>query len=82
MSRCTAVDGTLLALILGARTPETLAISRGKKLEDEVRKTVEKKIGMKIEKCGLCIYTTYIFIYLRHSQWLLVPQLGLIIRPL
>lgn len=41
-------------MIFGAKIPGTPAISRGKKLEDEVRKTVKNKIGMKIEKC--CLY--------------------------
>lgn len=59
VSRCKTVDGTLVAMIFGAKIPETPAISRGKKLEDEVRITVEKKIQMKIEKCGLYISETF-----------------------
>ncbi|GBP26109.1 hypothetical protein EVAR_15122_1 [Eumeta japonica] len=55
VSRCKTVDGTLIAIILGARIPETSAILRGKKLEDKVRKTVEKIIGNKIDICGLYI---------------------------
>ncbi|KAF9409692.1 hypothetical protein HW555_010982 [Spodoptera exigua] len=46
-SRCKTVDGTLIAIILGVRIPETSVILRGK--------TVEKIIGNKIDICGLYI---------------------------
>lgn len=59
VSKCKTVDGSLVAAILGARTPLTSAMKRGQKLEEKVRKTVEKKLGHKIEKCGLSISETY-----------------------
>lgn len=55
VSRCKTTDGSLVATILGGRTIETTAIKRGRMLEDSVRKSVEKKLGKKIEKCGLFI---------------------------
>lgn len=55
VSKCKTVDGSLVAAILGARTPLTSSMKRGQILEEKVRKTVEQKIGHKIEKCGLFI---------------------------
>lgn len=59
VSRCKTPDGTLVAVILGAKTPETSAIIRGRKLEDHVRKVVENKLGIKIQMCGLYISETF-----------------------
>lgn len=59
VSRCKTTDGNLVAVILGAKTPETSAIIRGRKLEDQVRKVVEKKLGIKIQMCGLYISETF-----------------------
>lgn len=39
-SRCSTSDGTLIALIMGGRIPDTHAMKRGRMLEDEVRKRV------------------------------------------
>ncbi|GBP74277.1 hypothetical protein EVAR_58555_1 [Eumeta japonica] len=54
-SRCKTNDGTLIALIMGGKLPDTLAMKRGRILEDQVRKTVSIKLGKKINKCGLIV---------------------------
>ncbi|XP_026736708.1 uncharacterized protein LOC113500198 [Trichoplusia ni] len=59
VSRCKTNDGTLVALILGAKIPDTTSMKRGRMLEDEVRKSVEKKLNKKINKCGLVLNSTY-----------------------
>ncbi|XP_047997651.1 uncharacterized protein LOC125235214 [Leguminivora glycinivorella] len=59
VSRCKKNNGTLVSLILGAKIPDTPAMRRGRVLEDEVRKTVEKKLNKKINKCGLVISSAY-----------------------
>lgn len=43
---------------MGARTPDTPAMKRGRQLEDFVRTTLEMEYG-KIERCGLAISQTY-----------------------
>lgn len=45
----------MVAVILGARTLKTPAISRGQNLEAEVRKAVGKELGLHIQTCGLYI---------------------------
>ncbi|GBP79173.1 hypothetical protein EVAR_53039_1 [Eumeta japonica] len=40
---------------MGGKLPDTLAMKRGRILEDQVRKTVNIKIGKKINKCGLIV---------------------------
>ncbi|KAH9627674.1 hypothetical protein HF086_016828 [Spodoptera exigua] len=54
VSRCKTTDGSLIALLMGAKVPNTPAMDRGRKLEGLVRKEVEKQYG-KIEECGLII---------------------------
>ncbi|KAL4721614.1 hypothetical protein ACJJTC_011667 [Scirpophaga incertulas] len=58
VSRCKTSDGSLIAYIMGARTPDTPAMKRGRRLEDLVRTTIEVEYG-KIECCGLVISQTY-----------------------
>lgn len=59
VSRCKVTDGTLVSLILGGIIPDTKHMKRGRVLEDEVRKTVEKLLRKKIKKCGLVLSTKY-----------------------
>ncbi|KOB75489.1 Uncharacterized protein OBRU01_07391 [Operophtera brumata] len=54
-SRCKTSDGTLIALIMGGKLPDTSAMKRGRMLEDKVRKTVSTRLGKKIQKCGLML---------------------------
>ncbi|GBP33078.1 Exonuclease [Eumeta japonica] len=42
--------------------PDTRAMKRGRLLENEVRKTVGKKLGKKIKKCGLMLSKEYTMI--------------------
>ncbi|XP_047995676.1 uncharacterized protein LOC125233652 [Leguminivora glycinivorella] len=58
-SRCKTTDGTLIALIMGGRIPDTNAMKRGRLLEDEVRETVSTSLGKTINKCGLFISKKY-----------------------
>ncbi|XP_023951326.2 uncharacterized protein LOC112055440 [Bicyclus anynana] len=58
-SRCKKTDGTLIAQIIGASIPDTLAMKRGRKLEDDVRKTVGIHLGKNIKKCGLMLSKQY-----------------------
>ncbi|CAG9789634.1 unnamed protein product [Diatraea saccharalis] len=44
VSRCKTIDGTLIALIMGGKIPDTKAMKRGRKLEDQVRDAVELKL--------------------------------------
>lgn len=59
ISRCRIVDGSLVAVIFGARSLQTTAIKRGQKLEDKVREVAEEKLGVNFSKCGLFIYDEY-----------------------
>lgn len=59
VSRCKTLDGSLVAVIFGARSVQTPAIRRGQKLEDKVRDVEEKKLGVKFTKCGLFISDEY-----------------------
>ncbi|CAG9785152.1 unnamed protein product [Diatraea saccharalis] len=58
-SRCKTSDGTLIAVILGGKIPDTTAMKRGRILEDDVRNTVSAKLGKKNKKCGLMIAKNY-----------------------
>ena len=49
----------LLQFIMGAKTPDTSAMERGRKLEKAVIKTVEKKVNKKIKPCGLFLSPEY-----------------------
>lgn len=52
-AHCQTTDGSLVESILGAKSiKDTCAMKRGKKLENEVRHLVEKKVGIKIQPCG------------------------------
>lgn len=50
VSRCKTSDGTLIALILGGKIPDTQSMKRGRTLEDDVRKTVIEKLRKPINK--------------------------------
>lgn len=58
-SRCKTSDGTLMAVIMGGKIPDTTAMKRGRILEDDVRKTVSVNLGKKIKICGLMISKNY-----------------------
>lgn len=58
-SRCKTSDGTLMAVIMGGKIPNTTAMKRGRILEDDVRKTVSANLGKKIKICGLMISKNY-----------------------
>ncbi|RVE48496.1 hypothetical protein evm_006807 [Chilo suppressalis] len=55
VSKCLTADESLVAVIMGAKTPDTRAMKRGRVLESKVREAVEKKLGKKIKECGLFI---------------------------
>ncbi|XP_045458850.1 uncharacterized protein LOC123669284 [Melitaea cinxia] len=59
VSRCKTSDGTLIALILGGKIPDTQSMKRGRTLEDDVRKTVEGQLRKTINKCGLLLSSRY-----------------------
>lgn len=59
VSRCKTVDGSLVAAIMGAKTPDTVAMKRGRILESSVRKAVENKLNKKIKSCGLFVSREY-----------------------
>ncbi|CAH0717717.1 unnamed protein product, partial [Brenthis ino] len=52
VSKCLTSDGSLVAVIMGAKTPDTKAMKRGRVLESKVRVTVEKKLGKKVKFPG------------------------------
>lgn len=54
VSRCKTSDGSLVALLMGAKVPDTVAMKRGRRLEDLVKITLNKKLG-EISQCGLYI---------------------------
>lgn len=58
-SRCKTSDGTLMAVIMGGKIPDTPAMKRGRILEDDVKKTVSAKLGKKIKICGLMLSKNY-----------------------
>lgn len=53
VSVCHTPDGSLVATIMGAKVPDTVAMKRGRNLELAVRKTVSNKLKKKIMSCGL-----------------------------
>lgn len=56
VSRCKTSDGALVQSILGGyKVPETAAIKRGKRLESDVIKQVEKDLNICVRKCGFFI---------------------------
>ena len=57
--RCTTIDGTLIAVIMGGKIPDTPAMKRGRRMEDDVRNTVSAKLGKEIKKCGLMLSKKY-----------------------
>lgn len=58
-AHCNTLDGTLTKTILGARKlRDTEAMKRGRLLESQVLKEVEKIRKIKISKCGLNIIST------------------------
>ncbi|XP_046971064.1 uncharacterized protein LOC124538106 [Vanessa cardui] len=59
VSRCKTSDGTLIAVILGGKIPDTQSMKRGRSLEDDVRKTVIEKLRKPIYKCGLLLSSKY-----------------------
>lgn len=58
-SRCKTIDGTLMAVIMGGKIPDTTAMKRGRMLEVDVRKTVSANLGKKIKICGLMLCKNY-----------------------
>lgn len=59
VSRCQTPDGSLVAAIMGAKTPDTSAMERGRKLESSVIKTVQNKLKKKVKPCGLFLSRQY-----------------------
>ncbi|XP_060802684.1 uncharacterized protein LOC132902276, partial [Amyelois transitella] len=60
--KCHTVGGSLTAMIMGAKTPDTKAMRRGRHLESQVKMIVEKTLGKKVKECGLFISSKYPFI--------------------
>ncbi|CAG9793254.1 unnamed protein product [Diatraea saccharalis] len=59
-AHCNTFDGTLTETILGAsKLRDTEAMKRGRLLESQVLKEVEKICKIKINKCGLKLNTEY-----------------------
>lgn len=58
VTRCKTLDGSLIATLMGAKLPDTFAMKRGRKLEDLVKKQLEKQLG-EISQCGLFICQEY-----------------------
>lgn len=59
-AHCNVLDGTLTQTILGAsKLRDTEAMKRGRFLESQVLKEVEKVNKIKINKCGLMFNSTY-----------------------
>lgn len=59
-AHCNVLDGTLTQTILGARKlRDTEAMKRGRFLENQVLKEVEKINNIKINKCGLKLNSSY-----------------------
>jgi putative phage-type endonuclease len=52
-SKCHTKDGSLVEKVLGAHLKQTAALERGRKLESDVLKAVEKKLSLRFEKCGI-----------------------------
>ncbi|CAH0731390.1 unnamed protein product, partial [Brenthis ino] len=58
VTRCTTSDGSLIATLMGAKVPDTVAMKRGRKLEDFVKTQLKKQVG-EILQCGLFICQEY-----------------------
>ncbi|XP_072387374.1 uncharacterized protein [Diabrotica undecimpunctata] len=59
-SKCKTSDGVLVEKILGAyQFKEPIAMQRGKRLENDVRREVEKIKNINIKKCGLFLLSEY-----------------------
>lgn len=54
-SRCKTKDESLIALIMGGKIPDTPAMTCGRLMEDDVRKTISALLRKRIKKCGLMI---------------------------
>lgn len=59
VSRCRTSDGSLVAAIMGAKTPDTPAMKRGRRLESLVIKTVQNKLKKKVKPCGMFLSPQY-----------------------
>ncbi|XP_045493660.1 uncharacterized protein LOC123697005 [Colias croceus] len=58
-SRCQTADGSLVAAVMGAKTPDTAAMKRGRELELSVIKIVQNKLKKKFKPCGVFLSTKY-----------------------
>ncbi|XP_075986122.1 uncharacterized protein LOC142983144 [Anticarsia gemmatalis] len=59
-AHCNVFDGSLTETIMGAsKVPDTAAMKRGRQLESEVIKVVEKMKKIKINKCGIILSPLY-----------------------
>ncbi|XP_045454482.1 uncharacterized protein LOC123663880 [Melitaea cinxia] len=58
VTRCKTSDGSLIAILMGAKVPDTIAMKRGRKLEDLVKNILTEQLG-KISQCGLFICQEY-----------------------
>lgn len=59
-AHCKTMDGTLTESILGAtKLKDTAAMKRGRDLEKEVLKIIEKRKRIKINKCGIILNPDY-----------------------
>lgn len=59
-SHCKTFEGVLVESILGAsKIKDTKAMKRGRQLENQVLKEVEKILGVKLRKCGLKLNALY-----------------------
>lgn len=59
VSRCRTSDGSLVAAIMGAKTPDTPAMKRGRRLESSVIKTVQNILKKRVKPCGLFLSPQY-----------------------
>lgn len=55
VSVCRTPEGSLIATVMGAKIPDTLAMKRGRTLEKAVRKKVASILNKKISICGLYV---------------------------
>ncbi|CAH2001287.1 unnamed protein product [Acanthoscelides obtectus] len=55
VSVCHTPDGSLVATIMGAKIPDTIAMKRCRSLELSVRKTISTTLNKKIRTCGLYV---------------------------
>jgi hypothetical protein len=61
--KCKTTDGVLVDLIVGARKlKDSQAMKRGRELEGEVLRELEKRMDIKIENCGLALNPDYPFL--------------------